>query len=280
MQKLLILWILLPNLVLAQSGWTRAKGAYFAKLDVAHLTADTYYNPSGGRLNTNTFSQTSIHFFGEYGLKKRITLVASWPLLRVNRFETTKPVFGLGDLRLGAKYALMNGAWPVSISITPEFPTGRANAFAESKIDPLERINLPTGDGEWNVWTTLAASKSFGKAYASLFGAFNARSKIDDQKLRNLYQLGAEIGVQPIKSLWVNAKLHGQNSIGQSKSPNLSFVRGDATTYTLLSGEVFYQFNQQFGLSATYLTGGNWIFPFKNIYIAPYFSLGMIYQRD
>jgi hypothetical protein len=280
MKKLFLLSLLLyPFVASAQGGWTRQAKGLFVKIDGSFLNATQYYNPNGGELTTSAFRQASLNLYGEYGFRKRLTFIVQAPLLRLNSFETTETVAGNGDLRLEAKYRLTGNQLPVAISIAPELPTGRANAFASNKQFPDEQINLPTGDGEFNVWATLAASKSFGKFYASAFAAYDFRTKYKGKKFRDLYQFGAEIGYNPWKPLWVNAKLRAQFSDGNSLYPELGFVRGDATTYTLASAEAFYKFNQHWGMSATFLTGGDWIAPFRNIYIAPYFSVGVVYER-
>ncbi|MFN0216481.1 MAG: hypothetical protein ACKVT2_19650 [Saprospiraceae bacterium] len=269
----------LPLVAMAQGGWTRTYKAWFVKLDASHLSAERYFNPNGDEVKTSAFRQTSFNLYGEYGFRPRLTFIVQAPLLRLNSFETTEIVAGVGDLRLEAKYRLTGNRFPVSLSIAPELPTGRANAYAANKTFPEDRINLPTGDGEFNVWATLAASRSFGKFYASAFTAYDFRTKYKGKKFRDLYQFGAEIGYNPLKQLWLNAKLRAQFSNGESRSPELGFVRGDATTYTLASAEAFYKLNKKWGVSATFLTGGDWIAPFRNIYIAPYFSFGLIYER-
>lgn len=271
--------ILLSTLHLfGQSGWTKSKGSLFAKLDFSHLSASKYYTPSGNALTTSVFNQTSLNWYGEYGLSDRWTLVSAMPLLRKNAFETSEAVYGIGDLRLEIKYRLLKD-FPVTLSIAPEFPTGRRNAFAASKSDPLDKINLPTGDGEFNVWSTLAASQSFGKLYGTVYGAYNYRTQYEGLDFRDLYQFGVEVGVNPLSGLWVNAKVRSQFSTGDSIYPELGFVRGDATTYTLYSFEAFYKLNDRIGVSGTFLSGGDFIAPFKNIYIAPYFSLGIVYEK-
>ena len=268
-----------PSLLSAQSGWTRSPKSWFAKLDWSHLNASQYYNPNGTLVNTTNFRQTSFNLYGEYGFRRRLTFIVQAPLLRLNSFESTSTVAGPGDLRLEAKYQLLGKSWPVALSIAPEIPTGRANAFAKNKQFPADRINLPTGDGEFNVWTTLAASKSIRKGYASIFAAYDFRTKYKGQSFRDLYQFGAEIGYHPIKPLWVNAKMRAQFSAGPSEYPALGFVRGDATTYTLVSAEAYLKLNKNWGISVTGLSGNDWIAPFRNIYIAPYFSIGVIYER-
>jgi hypothetical protein len=280
MRRILLLALALcPGLLAAQSGWTRTPKGLFVKLDVSYLNAARYFNPNGDELKTTAFRQTSFNFYGEYGFRERLTFIAKMPLLRFNSFASTQVAVGIGDLRLEAKYRLTSNKLPVSISIAPEFPTGRANAFVNNKSIAGDRINLPTGDGEFNVWATLAASKSFGKCYASAFAAYDFRTQYAGQKFRDLYQFGLEFGYHPWEPLWVNAKLRAQYSNGQSKHPDLAFLRGDATTYTLASVEAFYKINKKWGLSATYLTGNNSIAPFRNIYIAPYLSVGVVFEK-
>jgi len=272
----LVVW---PYFLMAQSGWTRSFKSWFVKVDASHFASDRYYNPNGEELITSTFRQTSFNLYGEYGFRPRLTFIIQAPLLRLNSFETTEVVAGIGDLRLEAKYRLTGNQLPVSISIAPEFPTGRANAFAANKMFPDDQINLPTGDGEFNVWTTLAASKSWGKMYLSAFTAYDFRGKYEGKKFRNLYQFGAEIGYNPWQPLWLNAKIRAQFSDGESQNTDLGFVRGDGTTYTLTSVEAFYKINPNWGVSATILSGNNWIAAFRNIYIAPFLSLGVVYER-
>lgn len=276
---LLVGLALCPLLTTAQSGWTRDPKGFFLKLDGSFLNSSTYYNPNGEQVKTNAFRQNSLNFYGEYGVREKLTFIVQVPLLRLNSFETTSTVAGFGDLRLEAKYRLTGNKFPLAISIAPELPTGRANAYASNKQFPDDRINLPTGDGEWNVWTTLAASKSFGNCYASVFTAYDFRTRYAGKKFRNLSQFGVEFGYHPWTPLWVNAKIRAQFSEGKSRYPELGFVRGDATTYTLLSGEAFYKINKTWGVAATFLTGNDWIAPFRNIYLAPYFSVGVVYEK-
>jgi hypothetical protein len=272
--------VALPALAIAQSGWTRAQGSFFGKLDFSRMAAKSYYTPTGNKLTTNAFHQNSFNFYGEYGLKKRWTIIAAAPLFRTNAFETTEPVSGMGDLRLELKYRLTKDTKiPVALSIAPELPTGRRNATSKSKTVPGEQINLPTGDGEFNIWSTLAASKSFGKLYASAFAAYNFRTEYKGLAFRDQYQFGIEGGWNPVRKLWVNAKLRAQFATGENIHPELGFVRGDGTTYTLLSTEAFYKITKNWGLSAAYLTGGDWIAPLKNIYVAPFFSIGVVYEK-
>jgi hypothetical protein len=244
------------------------------------LKADDYYTPSGVKLVTNTFSQQSINLYAEYGITNKFTSILSMPLIRINGFSTSNSVIGNGDAKIEFKYRLTpENSLPISISIAPELPIGRANALASSTTNPLDKINLPTGDGEFNVWSQIALSIPLKKIYLSTYGAYNLRTKYEGLAFRDLYQLGFEFGANPINNLWVNAKIKGQFATSESQHPELGFVRGDATTFTLISAEIFYKFSKNIGASATFLSGNELLAKFKNIYIAPYFSVGVIYQK-
>jgi hypothetical protein len=278
--KAVLLFLFLQSFTIlsAQSGWTKDAKSYFLKLDFSNLKANKYSNPLGEQLTTSFFSQQSINFYGEYGLTKDFTIISNIPLLRINSFETTEKVAGFGDVRLDLKYRLPIKL-PVSFSLGAELPTGQSNKYAYSKTFPTDFINLPIGDGELNIWSTLATSMSVKKVYFSLYGAYNYRTTYNSLKFVDLYQIGAEFGYNPLKDLWLNVKLKGQFSTKESTEPSLGFLRGDGTTYTIVSAEAFYKLNDKFGISATFLSGGSWLAPLKNLYTAPYFSIGLVYEK-
>jgi hypothetical protein len=274
-----IIFILNSFTMNAQSGWVKQKGKYFTKLDYTTLKSKNYYNPLGEKLTTNAFVQNSFNFYGEYGLNDKFTLVANMPLLRTNSFETTEKVSGIGDVKLDLRYGILQNSIPIAFSLGVEVPTGKNNAFAKSLDDPNSTINLPIGDGEFNINSSVAISKSIGIGYISAFGLYNYRTTYQSLKFRDLYQFGVELGVNPLKNLWLNGKIRGQFSTGESNFPSLGFVRGDATTYTITSFEAFYKFTDKIGVSFTYLTGGSSISKLKNIYASPYFSMGIVYEK-
>ncbi len=275
---ILTLAVLFPALVWGQSGWVKSKGEFFVKTDAFLFLAKNYYTPLETQLTTSQFQQFTLHVYGEYGLGHRLAIQGYFPLLRVNRFETTKAVAGIGDLRVELKYALIEGKFPVAISIAPEFPTGRANAFAENKSIPNDGIYLPTGDGEFNVWTTLAASHGFGKYYVSAYTSYDLRTSYKGQAFRQLYQVGAELGYHPTSKLWLQLKYRVQGSFGESKYPDLGFVRGDATQFNGLNIGAWYEATEHIGFSAEIGSGIPFPLALRNIYGAPFYGLGVTWK--
>lgn len=277
---LVLNFLLFPLQGQAQSGWVREKGSIFLKNDAFFFQSTRYLNLQGDELRTARFSQYMIQLYGEYGLGKRFALQVYAPLIRWNQFETTDPAIGQGDLKLELKYALLRGKTPVSFAIAPEFPTGRAQALAANRSIPGDGIFLPTGDGEFNVWSTLAASRSFGTWYLSLYAAYNFRTQYQGLAFRDLYQAGGELGFHPIDPLWLQLKSRIQGSIGESQHPELGFVRGDATTYTAMSLGIWYELNQTWGLSLESGIATPWILGLRNIYAAPYYSAGVSWKLE
>ena len=186
-----------------QGGWVRQKKSLFLKTDVSSLEAENFYNVTGSKLKTNAFKQNTIGIYGEYGIHDRFTILLNAPILRINSFETTEKVFGMGDPRIGIKYRLTPAdKLPIAISIEPELPLGRKNAFAKNLDNKNDIINLPTGDGEFNIWSTLALSIPLSsRLYVSGYGAYNMRTTFEGEKFRNLYQIGGEIGFSPLKDM-------------------------------------------------------------------------------
>ncbi|WP_159085996.1 transporter [Flavobacterium faecale] len=277
---LTILAFCFPMLSIAQSGWTKAKNTCFVKLDYSSYTSSDFRNNVGNKLKTSDFTQNAISVYGEYGITNRLTAIGFLPLYKQNGYETTNNVSGLGDLKLELKYALLQKSFPLSIAIAPEFPTGKKDNFATNKNNPLETINLPSGDGEFNVWTTLAVSHSFApsKLYASAFTAFNYRTSYKERDFQNQFQAGVEVGYQFFDKLWVNSKVSVLTGVGAD--PEFSdFIRGDGTSYTGMSVGAMYELNKNFGLTAQYFNSNSAIVKAKNVYANNILSVGIVYQK-
>ncbi|MBK9109250.1 MAG: hypothetical protein IPM92_13020 [Saprospiraceae bacterium] len=279
MTRILVFLLILVSISMkAQSGWTLQKSGLYLKADYSALKADTYYDNSSDGFRVHDFKQTIFNLFASYGLSDRWNLQLHFPLLKSYSFENTEKVSGIGDPRLELKYRFTDNRFPVSISIAPEFPLGKKNAYANFLDSTNSSRNLPLGDGEWNVWTTIAASKSFGKMYCSAFAAFNYRTEFEDYELRNAYQIGLEVGYQALSNLWLNAKIRGQFSEDPDLASPTEVLRNDGTTYTLMSAELFYKPLKNWGVSVTYLTGSELLSKYRNLYAAAYLSFGVVYQ--
>lgn len=275
-----LLAILSPFSIQAQSGWTKSKKEGFYQLSFNRFSSDDYFTLGGEELKTNQFTQNSLVFYGEYGLTDKLTVIANWPLQVWNGFSSTETVSGLGDLRLEFKQALLKKYLPLSISVAPEFPIGMANNFAQSKLNDFESINLPSGDGEFNVWTTLATSFSLPNAplYGNLFGAYNYRTSYQDISFTNQIGLGVELGYKIADLVWINSRINALTST-QDVPVATDFVRGDGTEYTSYSFGASAPLFKGIHLSLNYRNYADFFFERKNLYSAGTFSMGFYYER-
>ncbi|PZV87208.1 hypothetical protein CLV31_10180 [Algoriphagus aquaeductus] len=259
-----------------QSGWTKTKGEGFFQSSFSFFASDNYHTLEGELLHTNEYKQRSIVFYGEYGVSDRFTLIANFPIRNFNGFSTTETVSGLGDLRLELKHAILKKYLPLSVSIAPEIPIGRANNFAQSKINDFEQINLPSGDGEFNVWTTLATSFSLGEIpfYGSIFGAYNLRTSYQGISFSDQIGIGAEIGYKIAQTVWLTGRVNGLTSVKEVLEVT-DFVRGDGSAYTSYSIGASIPIHKNTHLTLNFRNFGDLLFERKNIYSGGVFTLGI-----
>jgi hypothetical protein len=263
----------------AQSGWTRKKNSYFVKASVNLFWSDQYYTPSGEKLKTSQFRQQAVSVYGEYGISDRLNVIVNFPVVKVNSFETSEPVAGIGDLKIELKYAILKKFLPLTIGIAPEFPTGSANNYSQNKTIRFERINLPTGDGEFNVWTTLAASASFHPVPAYISGSvgYNYRTHYKDFDFGDQIKFNVEVGYKLFDKVWLSGTLSAQHAVGTA-SGIPDFIRGDGTEFTAFGLGAAYEFIKNWSLSAQAWGYSDLIFDRKNLYSSPTYSIGVFYE--
>lgn len=275
-----LIFILASININAQSGWTKAKGQLYSQVTVSYFSSNRYFATNGNLFDSgNNFQSQSLLLYGEYGITDRLTGLANIPLVQFNSFSNTDIVAGVGDIQLGIKYALSK-EFPLAISFEAAIPTSDGIQFAQAKevneIGIREEINLPTSDGEFNLWTTLAASKSManGNTYGSLFASFNMRT----QGFSHQVKVGAELGHLFFYQLWVIGKLNILESLSDSPNTSVPFIYGEGTTYTAASVNLLYQLNDHWSLTAIYSDYFDFLVSKKNIYDAPSISLGVAFE--
>lgn len=262
----------------AQSGWLKPQGGGYVQLSAAYLATDNYYNIDGEQLTTSEYQAYGLTAYAEYGLTKKINLLLNGPLLRRQSFASTEATYGVGDVRIGGKYALATGNWPVSLAIEAELPLSPETQFARNEVQNtpgiVDQINLPASDGEFNFWGTLAASHSLSdRSFVSAFGAFNVRT----EGLSHQFKAGVEIGYQFLGKLYVMGQLSAQRSLGEPQR-GLSFVRGEGVGYTAAGVTLFYELDDHINVVLAGTTYNDLVFSRKNIYSGTALNLGVAYQ--
>lgn len=270
--------LLMPAL-LAQNGWTRGKEGVYAQAALAHTSSNRFFTPTGTLQDAgNSFLSTSIILYGEYGLTDRLDATLNLPLFALNRFTNTTVVGGIGNARLGLKYGLLKKI-PVSLQVELDIPTGDGMNLAQTRepnsLGIFEQINLPTSDGEFNVWTTLAASLSSdkGKTFGSLYGSYNFRT----QGFRDQILLGGELGQKITDKLLLIGKLRAQTRLpGQEgRTSTGSFLYGEGSTFTAYSVLAMFNLTDKVLLLGEYSDFAGFLAPRRNLYDSPGFSVGV-----
>ncbi len=266
------------NVVHAQSGWTQKKGELYSKIIHHHLQSNHYYNPAGMFSITNEYKQNSVTLYGEYGLNDKLTLLVDWPVLKRHGFETTEKISGYGDMKLGLKYAISKKV-PISISLIPELPIAKSDNYAQNKQDPNTTFNLPTGDGEWNVYGILAISHSLRPlpVYINGYFSYNLRTSYGAISFGDQLNEGFELGWQPFTHIELRSGIKFQHSLSSSNEI-ISFVRGEGTEYTSFFVGAFYGISDLWGIDINYSDYFHSPQKKKNLYAGATISAGMVYE--
>ncbi|WP_024481586.1 hypothetical protein [Cellulophaga baltica] len=263
----------------AQSGWTREAKGFYGQVTASTFSSHDYYTTEGNLSDEgSTFNSHSIALYGEYGITDRFTSILSVPALVLNNFSTTETVTGIGSIKLGFKYKILKES-PFAIQVDFDIPTNDGVNFATAKepddFGQINTINLPTSDGEFNVWTNLIASHSFpnGKTYGSIYSGVNFRT----ESFSNQFQAGAELGHLFIDKFYLIGKLKILEKLSSNNINNQSgsFLYGEGTTYTSFAFNGVYKLNNTYSLVAEYSDYTDLLVNRKNIYDGATFALGI-----
>ena len=122
-------------------GWTHAPGKGYFKLNEQIIQSDSYFEPSGDRIDITNQSRYTTSLYGEYGLVDRLTLVGYVPFYqRISEDRHgSEAKTGTGDWELGARIGLLtNRTTVVSIQVMAGLPLG--DSFSDQ-----QEVGLFTG---------------------------------------------------------------------------------------------------------------------------------------
>ena len=263
--------------LIGQNGWTQDKGKYYTQANIAHFSSNKFYGTEGNLFDGGSdFKSTALHVYGEYGISSRLTSTLNLPFI-FHRFSTTETVSSLGSIDLGLKYRLLKN-FPLSIQADFSIPTTDGIQFAQSKVanqlGTFDEINLPTSDGEFNIWTTLAASKSTqnGNTFFGLFGAVNFRT----ESFSNQLKIGGEVGHLFFDKLYLIGKVNILDRIGDGESSGTaSFLFGEGTSYTSFNFTTMFKLNERLMLLGSLSNVSGTFVKRRNVYSGTSFSIGV-----
>ncbi len=273
-----VVFTLMISQIQAQSGWTRKAKSFYIQSTASYYSSKDYYTTEGILFDSGSrFSSSALILYGEYGVTDRITAIVDLPVVMLNSFSSTETVAGVGSLNVGLKYRLFNNI-PIAIQASLEIPTDDGTNFARSKqpnaLGTFDEINLPTSDGEFNVWTNLIGSHSFGdgKTYGSLYTGVNFRT----ESFSNQFQAGAEVGHLFFDKLYLIGKLRILEKLSSNDGfQGGSFLYGEGTTFTSYGFNAIYKLGGHLSLVTAYSDYAGFLVDRKNIYDGATFSLGI-----
>lgn len=265
MSKTVFLAAMLTGFILKAStvfagGWTHAPGKGYFKLNEQIIRSNSYFEPSGDRIDITDQSRYTTSLYGEYGLANRLTLVGYIPIYQ--RISEDQPgadaKTGTGDWELGARIGLLtNRATVVSIQVLAGLPLG--DSFSDQ-----QEVGLFTGDGEFNQLFMLQVGHSLWPTpgYLKAEIGFNNRESDFSDEIRYAVEAGFLVGERVGVSGWVR----GAKAVG---------TEGKWTVYdqqyVSFGPELSFYFTANAGITAgvTRYTGAH------NVLDAPAWDIGL-----
>lgn len=268
----------------AGGGWPKPKGQGYFKLGYWWVLADKHFTDTGllDPNTTNGIFTTSL--YGEYGFTDRLTGVLYFPFFSRSLFynsvsattgeliEPGEALNALGDTDLGLQFGLITNK-PVVLSASLLFglPTGNPAGGTDGR--------LQTGDGEFNQFLKLDASTSFSfgeqvSSYVSVYAGVNNRTNGFSDEFRYGVEWGAGFFENKVYAI---ARLYGIESFQNGLStapPNSTSLFANNTEFLTVSPEIAYQFNEQWGVTASFATA----LAGRIIFANPSYSFGVFYK--
>lgn len=281
MKKLLLLCCLLPFLTAAQSPWARSKAGFYAQAAYHFIPTYTRLYSAGGadRELERAVSERSVQLYGEYGLTRRTTLIASVPMV-FNRRGDSNPaspylffredsgsVSGPGNTTLGIRHQFLSGKLALSGALRVDLPAGGYQA----------NTGLRRGYPALTVLPAVSAGMGLGKIYWFAYGGYGLRSN----DYSHFIKLGAEGGYRLGEQLWLIgfSEYTGPLRNGALQLPSQDVLTGlyvNDQGWWSVGAKGIWQINRFVGAVASY-TAAAWA---QNVPQSPAIGLGLYFKWE
>jgi hypothetical protein len=220
----------------AAGAWLLPPGDWSSDVRGTFFSADTYYDLDGERTRLGgggVIEQRSLSAWNEFGWKTRLGVFMAMPYVSTTRRFAddsrlpAQTVFG--DMRLGARYALMAGATALSLNATWKAPLGYNRS-----------IQPAPGLGQQDVAGTLAFGAPLaGRGFVEVEAGYNYRFEAPADQLVASAGAGVWFG-----SLLVGGRYEGAAAAGDGETP------ADKISEHLVGPVVLYRVDDHIDLSA------------------------------
>lgn len=238
----------------AGGGWTRPAGHGYAKVGLSLANTTRYHPLAGGTISTAQFRQQVYSLYAEYGLTNRLEATLNFPFFRRATFPDTSPGQGVGDPEFGLRYGVLTGKWPLAVQVAAQAPLGDPNRRGIYQNDPTNFVFLPTGNGQWNIWTRAALSHTLGTlpAFVTLEASYNFRTG----GFTNQYSFGAQAGYKFFDKLWLTANVRTLANVRPPNPAKLANIGlGEGVAYSAASLGASYAVTKHFAATADVAAG-------------------------
>ncbi len=197
--------------------WSQAPGGYYAKVSGLIYNSEEVFNDMGKRapmgMNGEAFSAAQSFLYVEYGLRQRLTLVATanaGRLVSEDQF-VERASKGVGDIELGLKYQWLDAPVVLAPQISLKIPTGY-----DADYDPA----LGTGKFDVELRLLLARSLHPWPLYVGAEIGYRQRGGIYSNQLPYV----VEIGATPHARLFAKIFSSGINTRTKKDQENIGIV--------------------------------------------------------
>lgn len=225
---LLMLLYGLTVVATAQTPWVRNKAGMYAQLAYHTIPAyQTVFAADGGvQTLERTLTEHTFQLYSEYGLSKRSTIFSQVPLRTMRAGALVEPasfpvtqsgtLTGLGNPFLGWRYAILDGAMPLTATMQCGFPV---SSYQDAS-------GLRTGYQAFTLMPMMSTGRGYGHAFWFAYAGYGLRT----HGFSHILNAGAEGGFQigPVWAIgfadWVHPMRNGRVTLPPNNEMTALFV--------------------------------------------------------
>jgi len=248
-------FLLIINLLYAQSPWTQEQGSGFGQLSLMAIpTYNEFFDRDSDDLRTSNreYTEISTQAYIEYGVLDGTTVVLDAPIKFLSAKDGLLDSLGvilesgnltsLGNIKISARQRIYNDGVAVAAQLSVEIPTGKYD----------DATGLRTGYDAWTFTPSVSVGGGLGKGYIYGYGGVGIRTN----DYSNYLNVGLEGGYHPFEPFWVMMFFDVLQSFdnGERIDPPNNLETGfyvNNQEWASLGLKLLYNINDNIGLTAS-----------------------------
>ncbi len=247
--------------VYGQSPWTQKKEKAYVQLSYTLISDYNRLYGSPDYSSERSVTDNTLHFYGEYGLTDKTSLIFSVPFKMVetgglvNSARTPISKAGsksaLGNIEIGLKHNFIQSKWLFSGQFNIEANTGSYDSAT----------GLRTGYDAWSFTPLLITGRGFKNMFIQGHMGLNIRN----QNYSSNFRAGGEFGINFFKKIWAIGFINISSSLknGTIVVPEINRLNAlyvNDQEFSAIGVKFIGEFSSKFGVTAgfaTVLSGNN-----------------------